>query len=540
MKFRSRDHKWMAIAAAIFLSMLLIALGTGIFLAAFQRETEVVYQETEVEYGTLTVGMTKEGTAAVGTVTQEFALDISAYSGTVETGFSLAGPAGGNMPGSNSKDTGSGRRLLEVEEIYGKVGQYLEQGDPLLKLTVESVEDTRTELVSDQEEAKLQLDKLTIQQRSALQEASQAYEQNQVYGSAAPLEYEETVYTLQKAVEEAGEALERAREELAGFQTDLETVQKDYETAVVCLREATAAVEGETETYWYLKNEEVREQARRTAEEEEDEIQRLEEEIRETKEKILSLEAAYHEAELAYRDGEVDARTIYDKRMYAMKQAGELYSIATDQIGYQLQTAEEDYEDACEKLQAFDDYISDGVVCAAYSGVITEIEIEAGDTVQGGSRLVSLNQYDEITVHVTVEDEERESIAIGDTVPLMFSAFPEEAFTGAVSDIGEAVVGTDSVAYEVEIKVAGDVSGLYGGMTAEATFLTEAKENVLYVSRRAVLQEEGKSYVLQRDSEGNVIHKEVKTGFTDGRYVEIKEGLEEGEKVLTEGRGKQE
>lgn len=33
----------MAIAAAIFLSMLLIALGTGIFLAAFQRETEVVY-----------------------------------------------------------------------------------------------------------------------------------------------------------------------------------------------------------------------------------------------------------------------------------------------------------------------------------------------------------------------------------------------------------------------------------------------------------------------------------------------------------------
>lgn len=37
-----------------------------------------------------------------------------------------------------------------------------------------------------------------------------------------------------------------------------------------------------------------------------------------------------------------------------------------------------------------------------------------------------------------------------------------------------------------------------------------------------------------------MIHKEVKTGFTDGRYMEIKEGLEEGEQVLTEGRGKQE
>lgn len=540
MKIRIGKHKWIAMAGAIFLSMLLIALGTGIFLRAFLREPEVRYQETKVEYGTLSVGMTKEGTTAIGMVIQDFALDISAYSGGVEAGFSFAGPAGGGMPGGSGRDAESGSRLLEVEEVYGKVGQYIEQGEPLLKLTAESVEDTRAELVSDQEEAKLQLSKLTVQQRSALQEASQDYEQNQVYGTAAPMEYEETVSALQETVEEAQETLETAREELEEYQADLEEVKKEYETSVIYLQEAVAAVESETETYWYLKNEEVREQAKQTVEEEEEQIEYLEEQIRETNEEILSLEAAYHEAELAYQTGEADARTLYDKRMYRMEQAGELYSIATDQTAYQLQTAEEDYEDACEKLEAFDDYLPDGVVCAAYSGVITEMEPEPGDTVQGGSQIVSLNQYDEITVHVTVEDEERESIGAGDTVSLMFSAFPEESYAGVISDIGEAVVGTDSVAYEVEIRVEGDVSALYGGMTAEATFLTEEKENVLYLPRQAVLQEEGNSYVLIRDHEGNVIRREVTTGFTDGRYVEIKEGLEEGETVLMENRGKQE
>ena len=57
---------------------------------------------------------------------------------------------------------------------------------------------------------------------------------------------------------------------------------------------------------------------------------------------------------------------------------------------------------------------------------------------------------------------------------------------------------------------------------------------------RAVISEGGVSYVNVRDEQGNVVKKEVKTGITDGRSVEITEGVGEGEKVLIESRGKSE
>ena len=41
-----------------------------------------------------------------------------------------------------------------------------------------------------------------------------------------------------------------------------------------------------------------------------------------------------------------------------------------------------------------------------------------------------------------------------------------------------------------------------------------------------------KSYVKIKDADGSVRRVEVTTGFTDGVYIEISEGLEEGEIVL--------
>lgn len=88
----------------------------------------------------------------------------------------------------------------------------------------------------------------------------------------------------------------------------------------------------------------------------------------------------------------------------------------------------------------------------------------------------------------------------------------------------------------VEISVEGDVSGLYGGMSGEATFITRQSEETLYVPRNAVIREEDGSFVNMRDAEGNIVRREVVTGFSDGTCVEIQEGLQEGDTVLIESK----
>ncbi len=535
MELRSGNNKKIYIVAGVLIFLLLAAGIAFALLFLGKDEEERIYKETTVSYGPLTVGITEEGTVAVGTIEQDFELDISEYSdSSAQAGF-MRGPM--DARGSAAKS----RRSLEVEEIYVSVGQEIEKGAPLFKLTDESVEEIRRELVSDEKEAKLNYDNLSVQRYRSEQEASWTYEQNRVYGSAAAQEYDEALYELQKAVEDAQDTLTDAQEDLADYQDDLEEVKADYTQALHYLEEATAAVALQSDTYWYLQNEESREQAQSKVDEEEDRIEELEDQIFDKEQEIVSLQAALNEAQKAYQIGEADASTQYDKRLYSLKQAAEIYGIATDQIEYQTKTAREDYQDASGKLEDFDEYIRDGLVFSAYEGVVTGVEIAAGDKLQSDDALITLNNYEDITLKVDVDDDDIGSVAAGDTVRLSFTAFPDGEFTGVVSDIGDASIDSSSdITYAVEIDVSGDVSGLYEGMTGDVTFITKETKDVTHVSNRAIFREGTRSYVKLRDTDGTITEKDVITGFSDGSDVEILDGLTAGDVVLIESRVKSE
>ena len=188
-----------------------------------------------------------------------------------------------------------------------------------------------------------------------------------------------------------------------------------------------------------------------------------------------------------------------------------------------------------------DEYIRDGLVFSAYEGVVTGVEIAAGDKLQSDDALITLNNYEDITLKVDVDDDDIGSVAAGDTVRLSFTAFPDGEFTGVVSDIGDASIDSSSdITYAVEIDVSGDVSGLYEGMTGDVTFITKETKDVTHVSNRAIFREGTRSYVKLRDTDGTITEKDVITGFSDGSDVEILDGLTAGDVVLIESRVKSE
>ena len=72
---------------------------------------------------------------------------------------------------------------------------------------------------------------------------------------------------------------------------------------------------------------------------------------------------------------------------------------------------------------------------------------------------------------------------------------------------------------------------LYRGMAAEVIFVKERKENVLYVSPRAIVQEDGTDYVYVQTVSGGYVLQEVETGIRTEEGVEILSGPEEGNSV---------
>lgn len=530
----NKKKAWIAAGVAV---LLLAAGATAVWMMNREDEGTVVYKETTVQHGSLTVGIEDNGSVEIGTVEQDFDLDVSEYTGG--TGRSGGGGFMGMRPGDSQSSTG---RKLIVEEVYVSVGQQIAKGDPLFKLTDDSVEEIRAELESDLSSAQLTYEQLMVNQEKTRLEADHTYEQNRVYGNAASLEYDETMYELQKAVDDAQEALEDAMEELAGYQDDYTEVSDDYAEAKHYLTETEAAVAQEQEAYWYMKNEESSEAAKKLAEDEEDKMEELEDQIREKNWEVAELQIAVQEAIQAYQEGEADAKLAYDKRVLALNQSGEIYNLATEQMDYEAKIAKEDYEDAKEKLDALNTYIVDGIVSAEYEGVITAVSIEEGSSVKKGTAVVTLNNFEDVTVRVDVEDDDMKSISVGDPVNLDFEAFPDTDFTGKVSDIGDATINstTSEITYEVTITVDGDVSGLYHGMTADVIFVTDEVKDVTHVSNRALREEDGVTYVKYRDEQGNIQTKQVTTGFTDGNNTEIVEGLTEGDTVLVESRVKSE
>lgn len=513
------------------------------------NSTETVYRETTVNYGDLTVGVTESGAVTVGATEQTFDLDISAFvatgQSTSQTG-NIWGAAGGGMGSpmgteTTATTTSSSTRELEIEEIYVSVGEEIEVGTALLKLTDESVESIRSELETDVTSAELTLNELVTSQKTSRLTASHTYESNNAYGTIAQSDYNETIEGLNQTVTDANTSLTEANQDLVSLQEDLAKLRIEYNNAAAAYSAAELALSQTDITqdiYSYVETENLREDAESTKDSLEDELEKLEESIEEQETRIATCESNVVKAQTNLASQTVNAYATYSSRILASENASEIYNVSTAYLDVDLVEAQGDYDEAKEKLDTFDAYIVEGIVLSEYNGVITEIAAVVGNSLSTSETMLSLYDWDDVTILIDVSEDEMNAVALDEIVNITFDAYPDTLFSGKISNIDDAVTDSSSleVTYPVTVTVQGEVSGLYGGMTGDVTFITKETKEVTYVLNRAIVRTGTKSFVKVKDSNGDIVEKQVTTGFSDGVNVEIIEGLSEGDIVLIESK----
>lgn len=537
----TEHKKIVSICAAI---ILVLSVAGIIMATSLQRGEETAYRETVVQYGDLTVGITESGSIEVGTTTQELELDISAISSATGA-FSWQGGGMqmgmmGNPGTQTTQSSSQDGRALVVESIYAKEGQQITAGDALLKLTQDSVEAIREELLEDVSKAQLTLKQLNTQQRSTALSASQSYESNVTYGEAAQIEYEEALEEAQAVYTEAQDALTAAYEELEEQQITVEALSTQYAQEKHLYDEAAYLVEyieKEEDPYGYVKALELRANALSTVEKTEEEWEEAQETYESMAAQIESLKLSLETAKKQQSLAQIEAQATYQTRMVKYQNASELYQIETGLVAEKKQAAQEEYDSATAKLAKLNATISEYMLVSEYDGVITQIAVKEGDSLTRGTELITLNNYDEVTMTVSVDDSDIKQIEVGNPVNITVDAFEEEIFAGTVEEISEAQIDSNSnVTYQVEVSVTGAVDGLYEGMSGEVTFITKETKEVIYVSNRAIYRDGNTSYVLLQSEDGTTTRQEVSTGFSDGINAEILEGLQEGDVVLIESK----
>jgi multidrug efflux pump subunit AcrA (membrane-fusion protein) len=198
-----------------------------------------------------------------------------------------------------------------------------------------------------------------------------------------------------------------------------------------------------------------------------------------------------------------------------------------------------------EKLITFTDG-SDPITAPA-DGVLTTLSVSAGEKVQTGEVVAHLTNYSTLKTVASIDELDIPKIQVGQTATIKVSALSDQTFTGKVTGIANEGTSTNGVSsFDVDISID-NPQNLKVGMSTETSILTASKDNALYVPLDAVHTMNGEKFVLvssanssqtqsqsQSQSQGQVQPSNrvtVKTGLANDDYVEITEGLTEGQVV---------
>lgn len=545
-------HKkqWIIVSAvAAVLCITIITLCVAIHIRNKESQS-VVYKETTVVKGDLTVGITEDSTVSIGTVEQTFDLDISALvsdsssSSTTGSDSGRPGSMGGGMMNFGSGNTYTSKQQeMDVESVAVTIGQKISVGDVLYTLTEDSVSKIRTQLEKDVADTKVSYDALLVEQKETQLQAEQGYDTYVSNGNLAQATYNVEVKELQDTLEEAEEDLNEKSDTINENLEKIADYKERLEKAEKSVKDAQAGIddiydERLEQIYYYVTFLNAKEDASDLVDELEKQIEELEEENETLVSELKTAGRTLTQAQRDYDQGVLTAKQTMDTDVYYKDVASEWYDIQLTSLNAKAASAQYEYEDAVEKLDRFNSSIVGNNLVSEYEGVITAVPLNVDDTISMNTSLISLYDQTDVTMEVTLSEEDKEAVEENEGVVIHFTAYPEAQYEAEITDIGDATYDSDSgeVYYTITVTLQGDVTGLYEGMDGDITFVTKESKEVIYVANRAIIREGTQSYVKVKDENGRITQKEVTTGFSDGTNVEIVEGLSVGDTVLIESK----
>ena len=172
--------------------------------------------------------------------------------------------------------------------------------------------------------------------------------------------------------------------------------------------------------------------------------------------------------------------------------------------------------------------LRESTVVAPLSGIVTDAHQPQGANVAAGTPLVTI-QPPEYEMHVAVEERHLGQVRTGLGVSVTVDAYPNESFTGTVRSVAPSLdPRTRTVAARVD--VTDPQAKLKSGLFGQAAIAGDRRSGALVLPREAIAG--GPEPSVMQVVAGRARRMPVRLGLTDGRSVEVVQGVGEGMEVV--------
>ncbi|WPX08715.1 efflux RND transporter periplasmic adaptor subunit [Anaerocellum danielii] len=239
-----------------------------------------------------------------------------------------------------------------------------------------------------------------------------------------------------------------------------------------------------------------------------------------------------------------------------------LLKFVLDDIEMQMKQLDLKIEDMESQIKAAEDDLKNYKIFAPISGKIADLNFQEGDVVTAGQLICSVYDPKHLVISAQVEELDILKVKPGQKVNIKVDAVEStknNPIEGYVAEISEKAQADSSSISKFVVKIEFENnSNIKIGMHAEAEIVLKSKEDALVVPVEAVHKEDGKYYVYvytqkaktsEKNKEPKASQKtdeygldssyykdaekrQVKLGMTTDKYVEILDGLKEGEEVV--------
>lgn len=274
---------------------------------------------------------------------------------------------------------------------------------------------------------------------------------------------------------------------------------------------------------------------------------------------------------------EADLKRITDlyKKQYASKQELDAATASYESSINRKRASEADLQRSISSLSQIRASASRTTIFTPMSGVVTSLKVEQGEKVVGtaqmqGTEMMVVSDLSIMNAWIEISENDIALVSYGDTAEVTIDAFPDKVFKGVVYEIGNSALtsgtGTqdETTNFQVKVRLVDTDFKLKPGMSCSVDIITETKKDIIAVPLRAITVRLGNEFggrgqraqgeqgnatksdddpksspnkkpptIIFLYENGVVKQKKIKTGISDKGFIEVTDGLNEGQTFVS-------